>query len=52
MFLFFAGNKEFWFVHESNELNFILYVILFSKMLKLLKNSQRPEITKISLAYI
>lgn len=52
VFLFFAGNKEFWFVHESNELNFILYVILFSKVLKLLKNSQRPEITKISLAYI
>lgn len=52
VFLFFAGNREFWFVHESNELNFILYVILFSKVLKLLKNSQRPEITKISLAYI
>lgn len=32
VFLFFAGNKEFWFVHESNELNFILYVILFSKV--------------------
>lgn len=52
VFPFFAGNKEFWFVDESNELNFILYVILFSKVLKLLKNSQRPEITKISLTYI
>lgn len=46
MFLFFAGNKEFWFVHESNELNFIF------ESVKTTKNSQRPEITKISLTYI
>lgn len=52
VFLFFAGNKEFWFVHESNELNFILYVILFSKVLKLLRIHNVPKSRKfLSLIY-